>query len=204
MVFNTVLVLASFLIGGIPTGYLIVQLFKSRDIRDYGSGNIGFSNVWRTEGLVLGLLVLAIDVGKAFTVTYFFSFFFVQTSLFRLILGIAVILGNIFTPFLKFRGGKGVATSLGVAIALNPYASLCALVVFVITVKLSRYMSLGSLIAVFVYTLASFIFYATGYSDIYTVVFAALIFVAIVVRHISNIKRLIHGQENKIGSGRDS
>jgi glycerol-3-phosphate acyltransferase PlsY len=200
MVMHILLCIGAFLIGGIPTGYIVVKIFRKKDIKDYGSGNIGFSNVYRTEGLKLGALVLIIDVLKGFLVTFYFARFFPNQFLFRFLLGITVITGNIFTPFLGFRGGKGVATALGVTLALNPYASLCALCAFIITVKLSRYISLGSLVAVSVYTLASMLFYFFADVDVFSLLFAALLFIAIVVRHISNIKRLINGQENRIGS----
>jgi glycerol-3-phosphate acyltransferase PlsY len=201
MILWIALFIASFLIGGIPTGFLVVRLMRKRDIREQGSGNIGFSNVYRSEGLLPGALVLVVDVGKAFAATYLIALLFPNHSLFRLLIGITVILGNVFTPFLKFKGGKGVASALGVSLALNPFASLCALVSFIVAVKLSRYMSVGSLVAVSVYLLASSLFYIYTEYDIYTLIFATLIFIVIVIRHISNIKRLIHGQENRIGSG---
>jgi glycerol-3-phosphate acyltransferase PlsY len=202
MVIGILLFLGAFLIGGIPTGYIVVKILRRKDIRDFGSGNIGFSNVYRTEGLYFGAPVLIIDVLKGFLVTFFFAQFLPNQYLFRFLLGITVITGNIFTPFLRFRGGKGVATALGVTLALNPYASLCALCAFLITVKLSRYISLGSLIAVSVYTLTSALFYLFADYNVFSLLFAALLFIAIVVRHISNIKRLINGQENRIGFGK--
>ena len=202
MVIGILLFIGAFLIGGIPTGYIVVKAFRRKDIRDCGSGNIGFSNVYRTEGLYFGAPVLIIDVLKGFLVTFFFARFFPNQYLFRFLLGITVITGNIFTPFLRFQGGKGVATALGVTLALNPYASLCALCAFLITVKLSRYISLGSLVAVSVYTLSSALFYIFADYDVFSLLFAALLFIAIVARHISNIKRLINGQENRIGSGK--
>jgi glycerol-3-phosphate acyltransferase PlsY len=200
MYFQISLFILAFLTGGIPTGYIIVKVLKKHDIRDFGSGNIGFSNVYRTEGIIPGALVIFIDVTKAFLVTFFFSNFFSEVILVRLLLGITVILGNIFTPFLKFKGGKGVGTSFGVALALNPFAALCALCAFLIAVKLTRYMSVGSLVAVTVYVLTSYLFYKFANFDLYSVFFSILVFFAIFVRHISNIKRLLNGQENRIGS----
>jgi glycerol-3-phosphate acyltransferase PlsY len=200
MIIGILLFIGAFLIGGIPTGYIVVKILRRKDIRDFGSGNIGFSNVYRTEGLKLGAQVLIIDVLKSFLVTFFFARFLPNEYLFRFLLGITVITGNIFTPFLKFQGGKGVATALGVTLALNPYASLSALCAFLITVKLSRYISLGSLVAVSVYTLTSALFYVFADYDVFSLLFATLLFIAIVARHISNIKRLINGQENRIGS----
>ena len=148
MILWIALFIAAFLVGGIPTGFLVVRLMRKRDIREQGSGNIGFSNVYRSEGLLPSAIVLVVDVGKAFAATYFIALLFPHYSLFRLLIGITVILGNVFSPFLKFKGGKGVASALGVTLALNPFASLCALVAFIFAVKLSRYMSVGSLVAV--------------------------------------------------------
>jgi len=202
MLVQTALFIAAFLVGGIPTGFLVVRIMRNRDIRDQGSGNVGFSNVYRTEGLLPGAVVLIVDVGKAFAASYFISLFFADYGLFRFLIGITVILGNVFSPFLGFKGGKGVATALGVTLALNPFASLCALVSFVLTVKLSRYMSVGSLVAVTVYVIASLLFFLYADFTMYTIIFAAMLFIVIAIRHISNIKRLIHGQENRIRSAK--
>jgi glycerol-3-phosphate acyltransferase PlsY len=202
MLYPLGLFLAAYLIGAIPTGYLLVKLVRKHDIRNAGSGNIGFSNVYRNEGILLGAIVLVIDVGKAFGVTQFFPSAFANEGLIRVLMAVAVILGNIFTPFLKFKGGKGVATTLGVSLAINPIAALCALAAFAVTVKLSHYMSLGSLVASLVYALASLLFHLFAGYDLFSLVFAIIIFIIILIRHISNIKRLIHGQENRIGSGR--
>jgi glycerol-3-phosphate acyltransferase PlsY len=202
MVEYILLIICAFGIGGLPTGYIVVRVFRHRDIREYGSGNIGFTNVYRTEGWKLGLLVLMVDVLRGFLVTYFFSRFTTHQDLMRILIGISVIAGNIFTPFLKFRGGKGVATSLGVTLAVNPFAALGALCAFLITVRLSRYVSLSSMIAVTAYALASALFVVFGDYDLYTLIFAALLFIAIMVRHISNIKRLINGRENRIEFGK--
>jgi len=196
------LLLLAFLIGGIPTGYIIVKLFRKRDIREYGSGNIGFSNVLRTEGIVLGACVLIIDAGKAFATSYFLSLHCSNIELFRVLTGVAVILGNIFTPFLRFRGGKGVGSALGVALAINPAGALFSLCGFIPVVVFTRYMSVGSLTAVTIYTISSIVMYKLAHQSVYRLVFAAILFFLVVVRHVSNIKRLILGEENKIGSGK--
>jgi glycerol-3-phosphate acyltransferase PlsY len=189
----------SYFIGGIPTGYIIFWVAKKEDIRNLGSGNFGFSNVVRAAGPLLGALVLIIDAGKAFTITYYFSSFFENPNFYKLLFGLIAILGNIFTPFLKFKGGKGVAAGLGVALAISPYAVGISLIVFTLTVFLSRYFSLGSLAAAFVFLISNILFFLFSGNDIYVVVFSVLLFLAIVIRHISNIKRLINGEENKIG-----
>lgn len=196
------LFILAFLIGGIPTGYIIVKVFKKRDIREYGSGNIGFSNVLRTEGIIPGVCVLIIDAGKAFATTYFLSFQYSNIELLRVLLGVSVILGNIFTPFLGFKGGKGVGTALGVAISVNPAGAILSLCGFVPVVIFTRYMSVGSLTAVTIYIISSIVMYKLTHLSVYGTLFAAILFFLVVLRHVSNIKRLIRGEENKIGIGK--
>ena len=193
------LFIAAYIIGGIPTGYIITRVFHHTDIREHGSGNIGFTNVLRTTGVISGLSVLIVDAGKGFAVSYFFSGLFEQGSLFRLLFGITVILGNIFTPFLRFRGGKGVGTGLGVAIAVNPFSVIFALAGFTTVVFTTKFVSLGSLLAAAIYLASNSIFSLKGGNDIYSLIFALLLFIVIVLRHLSNIKRLLRGEENKIG-----
>jgi len=210
-----IFLLLSYFVGAIPTGFIAFKIRYKKDIREVGSGNIGFANVLRTAGPVLGGIVLLCDAGKAFTATYFFSHFFPSVTLFKIIFGIAVITGNILNPFLRFKGGKGVGAALGVTLAIAPCATIGGLIVFTITVLLSRYISLGSISAITVYTFLSFIFYRLGSSsgehkielfsteafgrgEAYSFYFSLILFILIVIRHISNIKRLIKGEENKI------
>jgi len=205
----------SYFIGAIPSGYIAFKLRYKKDIRQYGSGNIGFANVLRTAGSVLGFIVLLCDAGKAFAASYFFSHFFQSVALHKIIFGLAVITGNILNPFLRFKGGKGVGAALGVTIAIAPCATIGGLLVFTITVILSRYISLGSILAITVYTFLTFIFYrlgsglsvyqielftreAFGGGEIYSFSFSLFLFILIIIRHISNIKRLVKGEENKI------
>jgi len=189
----------SFLIGGIPTGYIIVKVFKKKDIRQFGSGNIGFANVLRTAGVLMGVVVLLIDTGKAYLATYYFSNFLEPVTLYRLIFGLTVILGNIFNPFLKFKGGKGVAAGLGVALTISPIGVIFSIIMFLIILMIFRYMSLGSITAVATFLICNIVFYFIGKVDIYAVIFSIILFISISLRHNSNIKRLIKGEENKIG-----
>lgn len=200
MIRTGALFIFSYLVGAVPTGYLLTKIMHKKDIREYGSGNIGFANVLRTVGVVTGILVLVVDTGKAFLATYYFSRLFEEATPYQLLFGIAVILGNIFNPFLKFRGGKGVSAGLGVALAINPFSVIFSLLAFLITVRITKYISLGSLIAATVYLISNMIFYVFIEYDIYSAVFGILIFCAILLRHISNIKRLIQGEEDKIGT----
>lgn len=190
----------SFIIGGIPTGYLVVKLLKKKDVRKYGSGNIGFANVWRVAGIHTGISVLLIDAGKAFLSTYYFSNLYQSPPLYRLLFGLTVITGNIFNPFLKLKGGKGVATGVGVAFAVSPLSVLYGLSVFLITLSISRYVSLGSLAGVSIFTISNISYYFIYTNrEPYPVIFSILLFMVVFLRHTSNIKRLIKGEENKIG-----
>jgi glycerol-3-phosphate acyltransferase PlsY len=189
----------SFLVGTIPTGYLLLKITRKEDIRNLGSGNIGFTNVLRAAGLLSGIVVLLIDTGKAFAAAYFLSNYFDTPSLFRLLFGISVILGNTFNPFLKFRGGKGVAAGLGVALAINPYSAIFCVAAFSFVVLISKYISLGSLTAAAVFLISNALFHRYHQKNLWAIIFAALLFVAIYLRHISNIKRLFKGEEKKIG-----
>jgi glycerol-3-phosphate acyltransferase PlsY len=190
---------AAFLIGAVPTGYLVVRLCRGRDIRESGSGNIGTTNVIRTEGLPLGLLVLFIDAGKAFAVAFFFSRLFGEPRLYRVLLGLTAIVGNMFTPFLRFRGGKGVGSGLGVAAAISPLALVISLAVFGGAVFTTRIVSVGSMAGAAIFALSSFLLYRfTGLGDVYGFAFSLLLFAAILFRHTSNLKRLFHGEESRI------
>ncbi len=192
----------SFFIGGIPTGYIAVRLAEKKDIRKYGSGNIGFTNVFRVSGFKIASIVLVIDIAKAFLTTYYFASFAENFELFRLLFGLTVILGNIFSPYLKFKGGKGVATGLGVAIAVSPYGVVASLIVFLIVVFVFRYVSLGSLSAAFTFLISNIYLYLR-FEDIYQLVFSIILFVSVVLTHRENIKRLISGTENKIGKRKE-
>lgn len=189
----------SYIIGGIPTGYLAVKITQKKDIRNCGSGNIGFTNVLRTAGPVLGSLVMVIDTGKAFFTAYCFSNLFETPSLYRLIFGITVIIGNIFNPFLKFKGGKGVAAGLGVALAISPVPVIFSVAAFSITILISRYISLGSLTAASVFLISNILYHSYAGKNWWAVIFSGLLFIVIVFSHTSNIKRLLRGEENKIG-----
>ena len=192
----------SFLIGGIPSGYLLFMLVKHADIRDFGSGNIGFTNVARSAGAFLGAVVLILDAGKAYLAVRLFSTFFEQERIFMPIFGCAVIAGNILNPYLGFRGGKGVATGLGACLAVSPVALLISLGVFGCALALSRYVSLGSLVASASYLAVNAVFFARRSVDLAALLFAGAVLAAVSGSHASNIGRLMRGEENKIGKRR--
>lgn len=197
-------VAVAYLLGSIPFGYLLVKyVFTSgEDVRDIGSGGIGATNVTRRAGVKGGLLTYIFDVGKGVAAVMLMrqvagdDYFWIGAA------AIAAIVGHIFPIFLGFRGGKGVATGVGVYLALAPYSVLTTLVLWVVIVYLSRYVSLGSIIATAAVPLWTLLYYGLLQPSPHL---KALLVVAIagcgliVATHHENISRLIHGTENKIG-----
>lgn len=179
----------AFLAGSIPTGLLIAKA-KGIDIRSTGSGNIGATNVMRSVGKESALLTLIGDITKgALPVVIGILLKLPQIEL--AVVGLAAILGHNFSIFLKFRGGKGVATSLGVLLAYSPYVGIFTAVVWLMVMKWSKTSSLSALSA---FAALPIIFYMLDNSEL-NIVFALVITTLIYLRHIENIKRLAKGQE---------
>lgn len=191
MIFALALIV-SYIIGSIPVGYLIARL-KGIDIREHGSGNIGTTNVWRNLGIIPGLITLTGDVAKGF-LGVFIGLKAGGQGL-EILCGMAAIAGHSWSVFLRFKGGKIIATGLGVIIAISYQVALFAIVVWLVTVAVSMYVSLGSLAAAI--TVPIFM-YLLGLETSY-VVFGIFIAIIAVYKHSSNIKRIIQGTENKIG-----
>ncbi|MBL7149155.1 MAG: glycerol-3-phosphate 1-O-acyltransferase PlsY [Candidatus Cloacimonetes bacterium] len=190
----------AYLLGSIPTSFLMGKLIKGIDIREYGSGNVGATNALRVLGTKIGIITLLIDIGKGFFAVQIGKLLVSEPSnLFLIGTGLFGIIGHIFTIFLKFKGGKGVATSAGVFIALSPLPVAIALVVFVVTVWLSKYVSLGSMVAAFVFFLVELIVNVRNrFANFELLIFIFLLMVFIFIRHKANIKRIIDGNENRI------
>ncbi len=212
---NLVLIIAlSYLVGSIPTSIIVGKLVKGIDIRNYGSGNPGGTNVIRVVGLGWGIFVILFDAFKGFFATYFIAKWFygdasiLNLTTLQIIAGCSAVIGHIWTIFAGFKGGKGVSTSAGMLLGIAPVDLLIALMIFVIIVALTRYVSLGSIISAILFP---FVIIFTEkilkleHSDFFTLlIFGSLIAVLIVYRHRSNIKRLIAGNENKLIFGKKS
>ncbi|CUS88959.1 glycerol-3-phosphate 1-O-acyltransferase PlsY [Candidatus Kryptobacter tengchongensis] len=210
---NLVLIIAlSYLVGSIPTSIIVGKLVKGIDIRNYGSGNPGGTNVIRVVGLGWGIFVILFDAFKGFFATYFIAKWFygdasiLNLTTLQIIAGCSAVIGHIWTIFAGFKGGKGVSTSAGMLLGIAPVDLLISLMIFVIIVALTRYVSLGSIISAILFP---FIIIFTEkilkleHSDFFTLlIFGSLIAVLIVYRHRSNIKRLIAGNENKLIFGK--
>ncbi len=197
--------LAGYLIGSIPSGYLAGKIFKKIDIRKFGSGNIGTTNVFRTLGWKFGLAVFLADFFKAFAFVQVAKWFYFSQQPFLLILAaFLLIVGNIFPVFLKFKGGKGVASSAGLFVGLCPFAFLLAFVVFFLAVYFTRYVSSGSLLATVTLFLTNLYFYLQGDKSLLAVlILTGVIMVFIWWKHLANIKRILNGTENRLGKKKE-
>ncbi len=190
----------AYLLGSIPTSYLMGKMLKGIDIRKFGSGNVGATNALRVLGTKVGVITLIIDILKGFFAVLLGKLLIPEFSdLMLIIIGIAAILGHIFTIFLKFKGGKGVATSAGVFIALTPIPLVIALFIFIVTVWISRYVSLGSILAsLTLFSVELVINLKNSFSEIEKLIMIFVIALFIIIRHKSNLKRLLSGTENRI------
>lgn len=190
---------AAYLVGAVPFGLLIGKL-KGIDIRQHGSGNIGATNVLRVLGKPLGITTFILDALKGFLPSFFFPGLLAGVAgdpVLSVLCGAAAIIGHNFPVFLKFKGGKGVATSAGVLIGIAPQAALVAVLVWAAVFFTSRYVSLASIVAAGAVIAAGWWFYRDGHL-ILPVVLTVLGLLAI-LRHKANIARLLNGTENRFG-----
>ena len=186
----------SYLVGSIPSGYIITKAVKGVDIREVGSGNIGATNVKRALGTKWFFIVLALDALKGYLPVILAKQFFPHLTALPELNAIAAVLGHTFTIFLNFKGGKGVATGLGIFIALAPMASLSCLVLFVFVVWAFGYISLGSILAAFFLPPLVFIYGESGF-------YLSLVMAAFVIyKHRENIERVENGTESKFQLGK--
>lgn len=194
-------VVIAYVIGSIPTGYLIARQLKGIDIREHGSGNVGATNVKRVVGPKAGYVTLALDWLKGF-VTLWLALHFVPgfdevTDPWRIgpiLTTLAVILGHSRSMFINFTGGKSVITSVGTFFALFPLAGLCTVLVGVVLIKLTRYVSLGSIVGALFFPVWIWVFH----EPLSYLVMACVVSGYVVYLHRSNIVRLMNGQENRL------
>jgi len=193
-------IISAYILGSIPTSYIMGRITKGIDIREFGSGNVGATNALRVLGTKIGIFTLIIDIGKGFLAVTVGKLLVEDPSdLILIFVGLSAIIGHIFTIFLKFKGGKGVATSAGVFIALVPIPVLITLIVFIITVWISKFVSLGSILAAFtLFTTELIINILNSFEELEILIFTFIIALFIIIRHKANIQRLIAGNENKI------
>lgn len=190
--------LVAYLLGSVPFGFLIVKLREGRDIRGVGSGNIGAANVTRAVGLGAGILTLLLDAGKGYLAVWMASRSTDENITWMVTAGLAAMIGHLFPVWLRFRGGRGVATAVGVFLPICWTAVLGALGIWIVVVAFWRYVSLGSIAAAAALPLLVYLLYAPRHApplavSISTTLAAALI----IVRHRPNIERLIVGTEQR-------
>ena len=197
------LVLLGYVLGSIPFGYLLVRARSGGDVRAMGSGNIGATNVARTAGMSIGVATLLLDAGKGYFAVWLAGHFSGGNIRIMMYAGLAAILGHVFPVWLKFSGGKGVATALGVFLMISWAAVAAAVVVFAIVVLFWRYVSLASVSAAAALPLLVYLLYAPGHAPPAAVTAGTLLAaVLVIVKHRENIERLMAGTEPRFEMGR--
>lgn len=196
MVKDIPLILAAYLLGSMPLGYWLVKRLKGIDVRLHGSGNIGMTNVWRVAGPGWGIATLAMDIAKGVLAVGLAHHFDSSNEFLEVSGGLAALLGNIFSIFLKFKGGKGIGVSVGIFFTLLPLESSVGLVFFILAVASTRMISAGSLLGVT--TMAALALYHQKEVN-WLSGLALLAAIMIWWTHRQNILRIINGTENKIG-----
>lgn len=221
----------SYLVGSIPTSIIAGRMLKGIDIRQFGSGNAGGTNAFRVLGWKTGLTVTLIDIAKgvvaAVTIVAFFrshpigSYPEINEVALRLLAGMSAVIGHVFTIFAGFKGGKGVSTAAGMLIGIAPVSMLMVIGIFLLTIWVSRYVSVASMLAAiafpliiavrkYVFELGSGLDYYFGsFSfhdslDYHLIIFGLLVAAAILFTHRANIKRLLSGTENRVTFGKHS
>lgn len=189
-----ILTAAAYLIGSIPFGVIVMRLATGRDIRQEGSGNIGAANVYRVTGLRLGIVVLALDLAKG-AIAVVLAQRVMPQPVAAVVAGIAVVVGHNWSVFLRGQGGKGIATSYGVLLALSPVAGGVAAAIWIVVVALTRYASAGSLTGVLSVPLVMWL----SQEPVEHLVFGVAAVVFAFYRHRANIRRLLRGEELKLG-----
>ena len=189
--------LASYFVGAIPTSYLLSRLFAGIDLRQHGSGNLGATNLFRVLGWKYAIPAALVDIAKGAIPVLVFAAQVSDSQLFALGCGVAAILGHVFSVFVRFKGGKGVATAAGVMLGLAPLALTVAAVVWALLVKLTGYVSVGSIAAAAVLPLAVYLLEDSTSPALLWI--ATAIAAGVILLHRGNIQRLLKGTENRFG-----
>ncbi len=197
------LTLIGYLIGSIPTSIWLGKKFHGIDIREHGSKNAGATNTFRVLGRKLGWAVLVIDILKgtvAASLPLFFTTFYLgykdELLILQLTTSFAAVFGHVFPIFADFRGGKGVATSLGIVIGINPIAAGICLLIFLFVFLISRFVSLGAISASLLFPIVSY--YVVGNDTRIMIIFTIVLSSLVIIAHRKNISRLLKGEENKM------
>jgi glycerol-3-phosphate acyltransferase PlsY len=204
----------AYLLGSIPFGYLLVRIFRGEDIRLTGSGNIGATNVARSGAKGLGIATLVLDALKGALAVWlaavlagskynlcgdFFQHPCAPALRMMSLAALFAVLGHVFPVWLRFKGGKGVATALGVFCVLFPAAILVALAIFILVVAVTRYVSLGSILGAIAFPVAAYFLQST---DAISLLLASSVSLIVILKHHQNIRRLLSGTESRFGAGK--
>ena len=192
-------VLLSYLLGSVPTSFWVGRTVYGIDLRKQGSGNLGATNAFRVFGWKAALPVMIVDVAKGFVPVFFFPRHLATPGHWALAFGAAAILGHVFSVWVRFKGGKGVATSAGVFLGLAPWAVLAGFVVWGTTVATTRIVSLGSVLAALTIPVAVWFLPNQGGRPLFWFTVALAVFVT--WAHRANIRRLLKGEEHRFGRG---
>jgi glycerol-3-phosphate acyltransferase PlsY len=197
-------VVGAYLLGSIPTGWLLMRIFRKQDVRSLGSGNIGATNVLRSGGKALGIATFALDVLKGASAVYLGGIIgaslapTVSLHSMQALAALCAVLGHVFPIWLGFRGGKGVATGFGVFLVAAPIAALAAIALFAVILFITRFVSLASIFATLSFPIISWLL-VPEHSAFFVSVECA-VSLLIVVKHHANVNRLINGTESRIGA----
>jgi glycerol-3-phosphate acyltransferase PlsY len=201
---SLIIVLAAYLLGSIPAGYIVMRLIRKQDIRSMGSGNIGATNVLRSGGKGLGAVTFLLDMCKGCLAVgmgaLVGSLLMPHTPLrsAEALAALCAVLGHSFPVWLRFRGGKGVATGFGVFLVAAPWAALAAIAVFAVVLALSRYVSLASILGAIAFPVFAY-YLVQGERPAFFIAVQALVALLIIVKHHQNIRRLLAGTESRLG-----
>ncbi|MFA7360113.1 MAG: glycerol-3-phosphate 1-O-acyltransferase PlsY [Candidatus Kapaibacterium sp.] len=213
MLYLILLIISSYLVGAIPFALIIGKIFKGKDIRKLGSGNLGSTNAFRALGIPYGILVQMLDIGKGLFVVIVLANLmydnlpfsnitpFDDLTLVKIIAGVSAVLGHTFSIFAGFKGGKGINTALGMLISLSPVETSVSAGFFILILLSSGYVSLGSIIASFVFPMTMFvrenIFNVEIYGYKTLIFFSIAVSIFLIYNHRANIKRLLYGNESR-------
>jgi|TARA_B110000914_G_scaffold219831_1_gene228991 glycerol-3-phosphate acyltransferase PlsY len=196
------LIILAYLTGAFPSAVLIGKIFFKTDVREFGSGNAGATNTFRVLGKKAGIPVLILDIFKGWLVVKYV--FLINTPSqnidlefeHQLVFGIAAVIGHLFPIYTGFRGGKGIATLLGILIGIQPYAALLSFIVFLFVFIFSRYISLASIISSITFPII--IYFLSDSSDVSLIIFSIFVPLLALITHQKNIERLLRGEEIKV------
>jgi len=210
------LIVVAYLAGSIPFSFLVVKLVAGKDVRELGSGNVGATNVARTAGKLPGIIALVLDIAKGYAVVAIARWITAQPGwpfdagmrpwqsreMWIALAGLVAVLAHMFPVWLRFHGGKGVATATGVFLALNPTVIAASIIVFAIVLLLFRFVSLASIVSAA--SIPIFFRYLVSDASFWHIVFSMAIALAVIGKHHSNIARLARGTERKLGQKKES